>query len=129
MRYACAETVSFVQRVMHDNFPGGPATVPFHSRWRHFESGGVDRVAALVAGPWAGVDPLERARRMIDLAVVRTVHACAACARWPGLPPCAPAVPPPLCPPTHCTARDLRFALDLPRPCAYPTGLLLGHCR
>jgi hypothetical protein len=40
-----AEVVRFVRAVMAENFPGGPGTVPFHSRWRHFEPGGVDRVA------------------------------------------------------------------------------------
>src|SRR4051794_6353503 len=40
--------------------------VPFHSRWRHFSTGGVDR-AALV-GPGAG--RAARARAQIDLAIV-----------------------------------------------------------
>jgi Protein of unknown function (DUF1688) len=40
-----AEVVRFVRAVMAENFPGGSGTVPFHSRWRHFEPGGVDRVA------------------------------------------------------------------------------------
>jgi len=40
--------------------------VPYHSRWRHFSAGGVDR-AALVA---AAADAAEQARARIDLAVV-----------------------------------------------------------
>src|SRR5204862_2591812 len=40
--------------------------VPYHSRWRHFSAGGVDR-AALVA---AGADPDEAARARSDLAVI-----------------------------------------------------------
>ena len=40
--------------------------VPFHSRWRHFSAGGIDR-AALVA---PGADPAERARARLDLAIV-----------------------------------------------------------
>jgi len=40
--------------------------VPFHSRWRHFGAGGIDR-AALVA---PGADPAERARAQLDLAIV-----------------------------------------------------------
>ena len=40
--------------------------VPYHSRWRHFGVGGVDR-AALVA---ADADQPERTRAAIDLAVV-----------------------------------------------------------
>ena len=64
--------VSYVRKVMEENFPAGADSVPFHSRWRHFEAGGVDRVKALLEGAWASVDPMERARRMLDLAVVRT---------------------------------------------------------
>jgi hypothetical protein len=60
---------------MEENFPGGADTVPFHSRWRHFEAGGLDRMKGLLEGAWASVDPVERARRMIDLAVV-----CSDCA-------------------------------------------------
>jgi Protein of unknown function (DUF1688) len=40
--------------------------VPFHSRWRHFSAGGIDR-AALVA---PGADQAERTRAQLDLAVV-----------------------------------------------------------
>ncbi|MCM5677917.1 URC4/urg3 family protein [Schlegelella sp. S2-27] len=41
--------------------------VPYHSRWRHFEAGGVDRWGALSRG--AGFDVLERARVRIDLVI------------------------------------------------------------
>lgn len=64
--------------VVDDALPGAAATVadltaqrfpdlaiPFHSRWRHFEAGGVDRALDL-----SGVDAAERARTWIDLAVV-----------------------------------------------------------
>ncbi len=67
---------------MEDNFPGGADTVPFHSRWRHFEAGGVDRVKALVEGAWSSVDPIERARRMIDLAVVCVMRFAALAGCW-----------------------------------------------
>jgi Protein of unknown function (DUF1688) len=40
--------------------------VPYHSRWRHFSAGGIDR-AALIA---PGADAAETARARIDLAVV-----------------------------------------------------------
>ena len=45
--------------------------VPGHSRWRHFEAGGLDRVKPLVQN-WkdGGVDSTEVARRLVDLAVV-----------------------------------------------------------
>jgi hypothetical protein len=52
--------------------------VPYHSRWRHFSAGGVDR-AALVA---AGADPDEVARARIDLAVVSVLLDAGAGASW-----------------------------------------------
>jgi hypothetical protein len=52
--------------------------VPYHSRWRHFSAGGVDR-AALVA-PEA--DAAERARARIDLAFVSVLLDAGAGANW-----------------------------------------------
>jgi len=52
--------------------------VPYHSRWRHFSVGGIDRTA-LVA---AGADAAERARAQIDLAVVSVLLDAGAGAGW-----------------------------------------------
>ncbi|MBV8120957.1 MAG: URC4/urg3 family protein [Alphaproteobacteria bacterium] len=52
--------------------------VPYHSRWRHFSVGGVDR-AALVA---AKGDDAERARARIDLAVVSVLLDAGAGRGW-----------------------------------------------
>ncbi len=52
--------------------------VPYHSRWRHFSAGGVDRAAQ--AAP--GVAPDEVARAQIDLAVVSVLLDAGAGARW-----------------------------------------------
>jgi hypothetical protein len=52
--------------------------VPYHSRWRHFSTGGVDR-AALVA-PGANTDEAARAR--IDLAVVSVLLDAGTGPRW-----------------------------------------------
>lgn len=52
--------------------------VPYHSRWRHFSAGGIDR-AALVA-PGAG--PAETARAQIDLAIVSVLLDAGAGDRW-----------------------------------------------
>ena len=55
--------------------------VPYHSRWRHFEAGGVDRVAAMEAA--AGeIDPFARARARIDLAVVSVLLDAGAGPAW-----------------------------------------------
>lgn len=53
-------------------------SVPFHSRWRHFGFGGIDR-AALVA---AGADTAERARTRLDLALVSVLLDAGAGAGW-----------------------------------------------
>jgi hypothetical protein len=53
-------------------------TVPYHSRWRHFSTGGVDR-AALVA---PDVSTAEAARARIDLAVVSVLLDAGAGPRW-----------------------------------------------
>jgi hypothetical protein len=52
--------------------------VPYHSRWRHFSVGGVDR-AALVA---PDADPVETARARIDLAIVSVLVDAGAGADW-----------------------------------------------
>ena len=55
--------------------------IPYHSRWRHFEAGQVDRRAQLDAllGP---VDLAERARTQIDLALVSVLLDAGAGAAW-----------------------------------------------
>jgi Protein of unknown function (DUF1688) len=61
--------------------------IPYHSRWRHFAAGGVDRWAALAARMHA--DPLERARSAIDLATVSVLLDAGAGDAWryaPSLP-------------------------------------------
>ncbi len=52
--------------------------VPYHSRWRHFSAGGIDRVA-LVA---PGADRAETARARIDLAVVSVLLDAGAGSGW-----------------------------------------------
>jgi hypothetical protein len=68
-----------VRRVIEITRRGYPdLDVPYHSRWRHFSAGGVDR-AALVA-PGADLDEVARAR--IDLVVVSVLLDAGAGARW-----------------------------------------------
>lgn len=52
--------------------------VPYHSRWRHFSTGGIDR-AALIA---PGADLTETARARIDLAIVSVLLDAGAGPRW-----------------------------------------------
>jgi hypothetical protein len=67
-------------RVTRQRFPN-PATIPFHSRWRHFEAGGHDRWAAL-APRLAGLPKEEIARRRMDLAVVSVLLDAGAGPAW-----------------------------------------------
>ncbi len=55
--------------------------IPYHSRWRHFEAGGVGRKAELDTR-LAAEDTPARARAMIDLAVVSVLLDAGAGARW-----------------------------------------------
>ncbi|MEN0140390.1 MAG: URC4/urg3 family protein [Rhodococcus sp. (in: high G+C Gram-positive bacteria)] len=55
--------------------------IPYHSRWRHFEAGGVDRKARLDAR-LAALDAPGRARAMIDLAVVSVLLDAGAGPDW-----------------------------------------------
>ena len=52
--------------------------VPYHSRWRHFSTGGIDR-AALIA---PGAEAAETARARIDLAIVSVLLDAGAGPRW-----------------------------------------------
>jgi hypothetical protein len=55
--------------------------IPYHSRWRHFEAGGVDRASELDAA-LAGSSDAERARSRIDLALVSVLLDAGAGADW-----------------------------------------------
>ncbi|MGV0812896.1 URC4/urg3 family protein [Mycolicibacterium boenickei] len=55
--------------------------VPYHSRWRHFEAGGMDRRAELSCSPGDSESPA-RARSMIDLAVVSVLLDAGAGTDW-----------------------------------------------
>jgi hypothetical protein len=56
-----------VAQQTRQRYPDG--RIPYHSRWRHFEAGGVDRLALLDAR-LGTVDAATRARALIDLVVV-----------------------------------------------------------
>lgn len=78
---AVAERVAALTRM---RFGEGP--IPFHSRWRHFEAGGVDRKAELDAA-LAGRDAAEVARARIDLALVSVLLDAGAGPAWSYLEP------------------------------------------
>ena len=55
--------------------------IPYHSRWRHFEAGGIDRNAGLTRA-LAGRDAAASARARIDLAVVSVLLDAGAGTAW-----------------------------------------------
>lgn len=73
---AVAERVATLTRA---RFPDG--AIPYHSRWRHFEAGGVDRKAELDAR-LAGRGVAAVARSRIDLALVSVLLDAGAGAAW-----------------------------------------------
>ncbi|MBN9019222.1 MAG: URC4/urg3 family protein [Rhizobiales bacterium] len=69
----------YVIETMRSAYPGGD--IPFHSRWRHFEAGGIDRWGGLVEA--AGItDPLVFGRAAYDLAIVSVLLDAGAGADW-----------------------------------------------
>ncbi len=76
---ALASAARTVAGLTRQRFPD--LRIPYHSRWRHFEAGQVDRRALLDAllGP---VDASERARTQIDLALVSVLLDAGAGAAW-----------------------------------------------
>lgn len=62
-----APTAAYVADTIRQQYPS--LRVPYHSRWRHFEAGGVDRWADLAWRAHLDDDVLERARVRIDLVI------------------------------------------------------------
>lgn len=73
------EVAARVERVTRAAYPD--LQIPFHSRWRHFESGGVDRKAAMDAA-MAGRSAADQARARIDLTVVSVLLDAGAGPDW-----------------------------------------------
>ena len=78
-RAKLADTAQRVEQVTRRNYPD--LRIPYHSRWRHFEAGGVDRKDELDAR-LAGLDAAAQARARIDLTVVSVLLDAGAGAGW-----------------------------------------------
>ncbi len=74
-----ADVAERVAAITAARFPG--LAVPYHSRWRHFEAGGIDR-KALVDRALAGFGREARARAHIDLALVSVLLDAGAGPDW-----------------------------------------------
>ena len=68
----------YVADVMRATYPD--LKIPYHSRWRHFSTGGIDRWGALAAE--LGGDPVEQARAAGDLATVSVLLDAGAGEAW-----------------------------------------------
>ncbi len=79
---AMATAAQEVATVTRYNYPA--LNIPFHSRWRHFEAGQVDRKALLdtALGAKGHQHAADRARTWIDLAVVSVLLDAGAGADW-----------------------------------------------
>lgn len=73
------EVAARVVALMRRRFPD--LRVPLHSRWRHFEAGGVDRKSELDAA-LASLGREDRARAQFDLTVVSVLLDAGAGAQW-----------------------------------------------
>jgi len=73
------EVAGYVAAVTRDAYPN--LEVPFHSRWRHFAVGGIDRVAQL-DGHLGACSPAERARCHFDLVLISVLLDAGAGERW-----------------------------------------------
>ena len=78
-RARLAETAALVERVTRRRYPD--LEIPYHSRWRHFAAGGIDRKTELDHA-LAGRNAADRARARIDLAVVSVLLDAGAGAAW-----------------------------------------------
>jgi hypothetical protein len=76
---AMEDTARTVTEVTRDRYAWAP--IPYHSRWRHFETGGVDRRAALDE-LLAGADSRQRARAHLDLVLVSVLLDAGAGPDW-----------------------------------------------
>ena len=76
---ALQEAALLVAEVTRTRYPS--LAIPFHSRWRHFEAGGVDR-RALLDTRLGDVPPAVRARAQIDLALVSVLLDAGAGPDW-----------------------------------------------
>ena len=73
------DTADMVAATARARYPD--LAIPYHSRWRHFEAGGVDRRAELDRA-LADCDPQQRARAMVDLTVLSVLLDAGAGPGW-----------------------------------------------
>ncbi|BAU08746.1 URC4/urg3 family protein [Fischerella sp. NIES-3754] len=73
------QVADYVIAVMREQYPD--LQIPFHSRWRHFEAGGVPRLA-LLDQKLAEMTPIQKAAAKFDLAIISVLLDAGAGDRW-----------------------------------------------
>ncbi|MBW4633062.1 MAG: URC4/urg3 family protein [Iphinoe sp. HA4291-MV1] len=73
------KVAEYVIEVMREQYPD--LQIPFHSRWRHFEAGDVQRLF-LLDERLAGLTPLEKAAAKFDLAIISVLLDAGAGENW-----------------------------------------------
>jgi hypothetical protein len=76
---AMATAAALVAEVTRARYPD--LKIPYHSRWRHFEAGGINRPAQL-SEALASATPAGRARAQIDLALISVLLDAGAGPQW-----------------------------------------------
>jgi hypothetical protein len=76
---ALMTTAKLVAEVTRQRYPD--LVIPYHSRWRHFEAGGADRLAVLNT-QLGDASPAQKARAQIDLALVSVLLDAGAGTDW-----------------------------------------------
>ena len=64
-------TVDYVLDVINEKYPD--LKIPFHSRWRHFRAGGIDRAKRL-SQELGHLSPIEKARTQLDLVITSILY-------------------------------------------------------
>jgi hypothetical protein len=77
---ALEDAARTVAEVTRERYPWD--TIPYHSRWRHFEAGGTDRLKQLDQLLGKGIDARQRARAHIDLVLVSVLLDAGAGPDW-----------------------------------------------
>jgi Protein of unknown function (DUF1688) len=76
---ALPAVAEYVSNVTRQNYPA--LDMSFHSRWRHFSAGGIDRWAIL-SNAMGKLDTIERARRSLDLVIMSVLTDAGAGSGW-----------------------------------------------
>lgn len=75
-----AATADYVAQTIRLNYPD--LAVPYHSRWRQFSAGGLDRWGKLAAAAGLDRDPMEAARVAFDLVIPSVLLDAGAGPQW-----------------------------------------------